>query len=59
MDMSIPVILALEWIGTALIIWGVWQLAFKVRLEKSKKEVKNQSDVSSEIRMLQRELKRL
>jgi len=39
MDLSIPVILFLEWGGTALVIWGVWQVAFNgsptIREEKA------------------------
>ena len=60
MDLSIPLILVLEWGGTALVIWGVWQIAFhsrpKVREEKS---IDQEVSVVDEIKTLQRELKRL
>jgi len=60
MDMSIPVILFLEWGGTALIVWGIWQLAFKSQPKKRMQEpIGEEGNVADEIKNLQRELRRL
>jgi hypothetical protein len=60
MDMSIPLILILAWGGTALVLWGFWELAFGSQGERSIPEITtNEGDVAVEIRNLQRELRRL
>jgi hypothetical protein len=60
MDMSIPLIPILAWGGSALVIWGVWQLAFRSQGKRCIPEITtNESDVAVEIKNLQRELRRL
>ena len=60
MDLSIPVILFLEWGGTALVIWGVWQVAFNgsptIREEKS---IDEEVGLADEIRTLETEVRNL
>jgi len=60
MDMSIPLILVLAWGGSAFVIWGIWELAFRSKPKRSIPEITtNESDIAVEIKNLQRELRRL
>ena len=60
MDLSIPLILILAWGGSALVIWGIWELAFRSKPKRSIPEVTaNEPDIAVEIINLQRELRRL
>jgi len=60
MDLSIPLILILAWGGSALVIWGIWELAFRSQGKRSTPEITtNESDVAVEIKNLQRELRKL
>ena len=60
MDLSTLLILVLAWGGTALVIWGIWQLAFRSQGKRSIPEITtNESDVAVEIKNLQRELRKL
>ncbi|HEX9908547.1 MAG TPA: hypothetical protein VGB78_08830 [Thermoplasmata archaeon] len=60
MDMSIPLILFLAWGGTALVIWGFSQIAFKGQPKKRAQEsIGEEGNLADEIKSLQRELRRL
>jgi hypothetical protein len=60
MDMSIPLILVLAWGGTALVTWGVCQIAFKCQPKAhERKSIEKETGGIDEIKNLQRELRRL
>ena len=59
MDLSTLLILVLAWGGTALVIWGIWQLGFRDQEKRILPETTQEADVTDEIKNLQRELRRL
>ena len=60
MDLSTLLILVLAWGGVALVIWGIWELAFRSKPKRSIPEITtNESDIAVEIKNLQRELRKL
>jgi len=60
MDLSIPLILALTWGGTALIFWGVLRIVFKSQPKVHENvSTDEETGIVDEIKNIQRELRRL